>query len=73
MLPVRKVASETQLLRGMLRWAIMGVSKLTRLTERRRFRQQLLTGLEYEDSVLEEDVETKLQTIWALPGKTRTG
>ncbi|CAD6583586.1 MAG: hypothetical protein ASARMPREDX12_001310 [Alectoria sarmentosa] len=50
MLPVRKVASESQLLR-----------------ERRRFRQQLLTGLEYEDSVLEQDVEAKLQTIWTLP------
>ncbi|KAF6218288.1 hypothetical protein HO133_005634 [Letharia lupina] len=32
--------------------------------ERRRFRQQLLTGLEYEDSVLEQDVQGKLQTIW---------
>lgn len=40
---------------------------LTLALERRRFRQQLLTGLEYEDSVLELDVETNLQTIWTLP------
>ena len=43
------------------------VPKLIRPTERRSFRQQLLTGLEYEDSVLEQDVEAKLQTIWTLP------
>ena len=35
--------------------------------ERRAFRQQLLTGLEYEDSVLEQDVKAKLETIWILP------
>ena len=35
--------------------------------ERRAFRQQLLTGLEYEDSVLEQDVKAKLETIWTLP------
>ena len=40
---------------------------LMRALERRRFRQQLLTGLEYEDSVLEQDVEAKLQTIWRFP------
>ena len=35
--------------------------------ERRTFRQQLLTDLEYEDSVLEEYVKAKLQIIWTLP------
>lgn len=45
----------------------MRLSRLTHLTDRRRFRQQLLTGLDYEDSVLEQDVEAKLQTIWTSP------
>ena len=46
---------------------LLKATKLTRPTDRRRFRQQLLTGLEYEDSVLEQDVDSKLRTIWALP------
>ena len=66
MLPIRKVASESQLLRGIFHSTIT-CSTANRLTERRRFRQQLLTGLEYEDSVLEQDVEAKLKTVWALP------
>lgn len=66
MLPVRKVPSESQLLRGKLHRRIASI-QADSPSERRRFRQQLLTGLEYEDSVLEQDLEAKLRTIWTLP------
>ena len=40
--------------------------KLKDPTEGQRIRQQVLTRLDYEDSVLEQDVKSKLQTIWTL-------
>ena len=68
MLPVRRVASESHLLRGILPWLILviRITSLTRHKERQRIRRQLLTGLEYESSVLEQDLEAKLQTIWLI-------
>ena len=66
MLPERKQVSESQLLRGKA-FKLLQVSKLKDPTEGQRIRQQVLNRLDYEDSVLEQDVEAKLRTIWALP------
>ena len=65
-LALRKMRSETQLLRGILPCATLAIQANVS-AERQQIRQQLLTELDHEDSVLEQDVEAKLKTIWALP------
>ena len=34
---------------------------------RPNFRQELLTGLEYKDRILDPDLEAKLRIVWTLP------
>lgn len=42
-------------------------SNQTLLLGHQGFRQRLLTGLGYKDSMVDWDLEAKLRTIWTLP------